>query len=402
MSLSHNNTGLIQIRSKTKGKAMKFFNTIFDDTHLALRDMAKRFALKEIRPFAEAWEEAGQFPRELHKTMANAGLLGVAIPETYGGSGGGFLHMLMATEGLMYGGSSGVVAGLGSISIGLPPILQSEDSGLIDRVARPCLAGDRISCLAITEPNTGSDVSGITTRAVRDGDHYIVNGSKMFITSGVRADFITTLVRTSDDPHGGLTFLLIESDRPGVSVSRALKKTGWWASDTAELAFDDVRVPVENLIGSEGGGFLTLMRNFQSERLMLAAYGVATALVALEEAQNYAKERKAFGRSLSGFQVTRHKLADMATRTLAAQTLTYQVAAQMDRGQYLVKEVSIAKNLAADTAVSVCYDAVQIFGGMGYMRETLVERLSRDARILPIGGGTQEIMREIIAKQMNV
>jgi len=381
---------------------MAFFDNLLDDTHLAMREMARRFALKEIRPLAEAWEEAGTFPRELYKTAASAGLLGVGFPEEVGGSGGGYLHTVMAVEGLMAGGSTGVIASLGSLAIGLPAVLQTGDAALIDRFARPCFRGDKIACLAITEPGTGSDVAAVRTRATRDGDHYVVNGAKLYITSGVRADFINTLVRTADDPHGGLSFVMIERDTPGVSVSRALRKTGWWASDTAELAFDDARVPVANLIGGEGSGFFTLMRNFQTERLGLAAYGVATAQLALDESLAWVRERKAFGRPIVGFQVTRHKLADMASRVLAAQSLTYQVAARMDAGEYLVKEVSIAKNLAAETAVSVCYDAVQLFGGMGYMRETLVERLSRDARLLPIGGGTQEIMKEIIAKQLGL
>lgn len=381
---------------------MTFFDPLLDETHLAVRDLARNFALKEIRPHAETWEEAGTYPRELHLTAAKAGLLGIAVPEEAGGSGGGWVHMVMAIEGLMYGGSTGVVAGLGSLGIGLPAIIQSEDSRLIDAYVRPCLAGERISCLAITEPGTGSDVARVSTRAVRDGDHYVVNGAKMFITSGVRADYITTLVRTGDDVHGGLSFLVIERETPGVSVSRALRKTGWWASDTAELAFDDVRVPCGNLLGAEGSGFYTLMRNFQNERLALAAYGVAAGLIALEEATAYAREREAFGRPLTAFQVTRHKLADMATRVLAAQLLTYQVASRMDAGEYLVREVSMAKNLTAEMALSVTHDAVQIFGGMGYMRETLVERLSRDARLLPIGGGTQEIMKEVIAKQMGL
>ena len=381
---------------------MSFFDNLLQEHHLLLRDTAKRFALKEIRPYADEWEAAEEFPVELYRRTAAAGLLGVGFPEEVGGSGGGPLEMVMMIEGMMHGGSTGVTVGLGSLGIGLPPLVQSENPDLIERFVRPVLRGDKISALAITEPNTGSNVAGVRTRAVRDGDEYVVNGSKMFITSGVRADYLTTLVRTGDDGHGGLSFLLIESDRPGVQVSRALKKTGWCASDTAELAFDDVRVPAANMIGEEGHGFFTLMRNFQTERLALAAYGVATAQIALDEAIRYSKERKAFGRPIVGFQVTRHKLADMATRVLAAQTLTYQVAARMAEGEYLVKEVSMAKNIAAETAVSVCYDAVQVFGGMGYMRETLVERLSRDARLLPIGGGTQEIMKEIISKQMGL
>lgn len=381
---------------------MGFYDNILDDTHRLLRSNARKFAEKEIAPHADAWEEAGEFPRALYKTAAEAGVLGIGFPEEVGGMGGDALHMLMQIEGMMRGGSTGVTVGLGSLGIALPPIVYSKDEALIERFVRPVLSGDKIACLGITEPGTGSDVAGVTTRAVRDGDHYVVSGAKMFITSGVRADVIVTLARTGDDPHGGLSFFVIEGHMPGVSVSRALKKTGWWASDTAELAFDEVRVPVANRIGSEGSGFVTLMRNFQNERLALAAYGYATAEIALEEAIAYAKERKAFGRPIVGFQVTRHKLADMATRVTAAKALTYQVAARVAAGEYLVKEVSMAKNLAAETAVSVCYDAVQIFGGMGYMRETLVERLSRDARLLPIGGGTQEIMKEIISKSMGL
>ncbi len=381
---------------------MEFFDNLLDETHTTVRDMARRFAEEHIRPHAEAWEESGTFPRELYPKAAEAGILSIGVPEQAGGSGGGALHQVMVIEGLMRGTSAGVVAGLGSLGIGLPAVWQTERADLIDRYVRPCLTGERISCLAITEPGTGSDVAGVRTKAVRDGSDWVVSGSKMFITSGVRADFITTLVRTGDDPHGGLSFLLIEADRPGVSVSRALRKTGWWASDTAELSFDAVRVPEGNLLGEEGEGFLTLMRNFQLERLALAAYGVATAQIALDEAMAYTKQRKAFGRSLSRFQITKHKLAEMATAVLTARTLTYQVAHRMDAGDYLIGEVSMAKNVAAKTAIDVCYDAVQLLGGMGYMRESVVERLSRDARLLPIGGGTQEIMREIIAKEMGL
>lgn len=375
-----------------------FFDNFFDDTHTALRAACRRFAETEIAPHATAWEEAAEFPRELYGKAARAGVLGVGFPEELGGSGGGALHVVAAVEGLMRGGSTGVTVGLGSLGIALPSLVQSGDAYLLDRFVRPTLRGETIAALAITEPGTGSDVAGLRTRAVRDGDHYVVNGAKLYITSGVRADFLTTLCRTSDDPHGGLTFLVIERAFPGVSVSRALRKTGWWASDTAELAFDDVRVPVQNRVGDEGSGFFAVMRNFLLERLALAAYGCATAGLALEEAERYVRERTAFGRTLASFQVTRHKLADMATAVTAARTLTYQVAARMDRGESPIGEVAMAKNLAAETAVRVTYDAVQLFGGMGYMRETLVERLSRDARLLPIGGGTQEIMKEIIAK----
>ena len=379
-----------------------FFDNFLTETDRMIRDSATKFATKEIRPFADAWEEAGEFPRELYDKAAKSGLLGIGFPEDVGGVGGGAMAQVMAIEGMMRGGSTGVSVGLGSLGIALPPIVQSQNADLIDRFVRPALAGKKIAALAITEPGTGSDVSAVTTRAVKDGDHYIVNGAKLYITSGVRADFLTTLVRTSDDPHGGLSFLVIEKSMPGVEVSRALRKTGWWASDTAELAFQDVRVPATNLVGDEGSGFFTLMQNFQNERLALAAYGVATATMAFEECRTWIDERKVFGRPLSKFQVTRHKMADMATRLAATKTFMYQVASRVDQGEYLVGEVSMAKNLAAELAVDVTYEAVQLFGGMGYMRETLVERLSRDARLLPIGGGTQEIMKEIIAKNLGL
>lgn len=379
---------------------MSFYDNFLDETHTMLRETAERFATTEIRPNAHQWEEAGEFPRELYQKAAAAGILGVGFPEEIGGSGGGMMDMVVVVEGMMRGGSTGVSVGLGSLGIALPPIVRSEDERLIEKYARPAIAGEKIAALAITEPGTGSDVAGVRTRAVRDGDHYIVNGAKLYITSGVRADFLTTLVRTGEDKHGGLSFLIIDKTLDGVSVSRSLDKTGWWASDTAELAFDDVRVPAENLVGGEGGGFVVLMQNFQSERLALAAYGVATAEIALEETLSWVQEREAFGRPISKFQVTRHKLADMATRITAAKTFVYQVASRIDGGEYLVKEVSMAKNLCAELAVDVTYEAVQLHGGMGYMRETLVERLSRDARLLPIGGGTQEIMKEVIAQNM--
>ena len=381
---------------------MAFYDNYLDDGHQLLRDSCRRFALNEIRPFADEWEEAETFPRELYRKAAEAGIIGIGFPENAGGCGGGPIEMLMSIEGLMHGTSTGVTVGLGTHGIALPAVIQSENAELIDRVARPVLAGEKIAALGITEPGTGSDVAGVRTSAKPDGDDYLINGAKMFISSGVRADFIVTLCRTGEDAHGGLTFIVIEREMPGVSVSRSLRKTGWRASDTAELAFDNVRVPKRNIVGEVGGGFFTVMRNFQTERLALAGYGYATAELALQESILYARERKAFGKPIMGFQVTRHKLAEMATKVSAAKTMTYQVAARMAAGEYCVTEVSMAKNLCAQVANEVTWEAVQIHGGMGYMRETVVERLSRDARLLPIGGGTQEIMREIIAKNMGL
>jgi acyl-CoA dehydrogenase len=378
---------------------MAFPDHLLDDSHLAFRESAKRFAADFIAPHAFEWEEAEHFPDTLFREAGSQGLLGVGFPEHVGGSGD-MLHVMMTAEGLLTGGSSGVVAGLGTLGIALPPLLNLGDDAQLDRVVRPCIAGERIAALAVTEPNAGSDVAGIQTTARPDGDDYVINGSKTFITSGVRADFVITLCRTGEDPHGGLTFFIVEKDTPGFATSRSLKKTGWRASDTAELVYDEVRVPAANRIGPEGSGFLAVMQNFQSERLLLASYGHASADIAYQEALAYAQERTAFGRPIAGFQVTRHKLAHMATRVLASRTLNYTLAQRVSSGETLITEVSMAKNLAADTAVEVCYDAVQILGGMGYMRESLVERLSRDVRILPIGGGTSEIMNEIISKQL--
>ena len=377
---------------------MTFFNNFINDEAQLIRKSAREFALEKIMPFATQWEEEEWFPKSLHHDAGARGLLGVGFPEKYGGSGGGALNMVMVIEGLMEGGSTGVTVGLNSLGIALPPLIMNPSDMLVDRYIKPTIQGSLIAALAVTEPNAGSDVSGIRTRAILDGHHYVVNGAKQFITSGVRADFYTTLVRTGPDPHGGLSLMVIDKTLSGVSVSSPLKKTGWRASDTAEITFEDVRVPCENLIGAEGAGFILLMRNFQMERLALAAYGMVTANICLREASQYVKEREAFGRPLNGFQVTRHKLADMATEVLAAQTLVYQLAQRIDDGVVASAEVAMAKNFCADVAQRVSYQAVQLFGGMGYMRETLVERLSRDARLLPIGGGTQEIMKEMISK----
>lgn len=372
----------------------------FDETHNVLRDMAARFTREHITPNAEAWEEAHLFDVALYRQAAAAGILAPHWPEAYGGGGGDIFHSIACTEELMRGGSTGTVIGLGSMNIAIPPLMALGTEEQKQRWLPPILAGETIAALGITEPGTGSDVAGIRTRAVRDGSDYLISGSKTFITSGCRAGLMTTLARTSDDPHGGLTFFMVETDRPGYSVSRALKKTGWWASDTAEIAYDEVRVPEENRLGPEGTGFLALMQNFEGERLMLAVNGYCLAEIAFEHALAYSREREAFGRPIGKFQTIRHKLADMATAVATAKTFTYHCAARMKAGERIPAEVAMAKNYCSDVSRQVCWDAVQIFGGMGYMRETVVERLARDARLLPIGGGTQEIMKEIISKRL--
>jgi acyl-CoA dehydrogenase len=379
--------------------AQEYFNA----EHQMVRDTVRRFVEREILPFINEWEEAGEFPRELYLKAGAAGILGIGYPEQYGGSYEGDLFAkVAASEELMRCGSGGLVAGIGSLDIGMPPVLKWAKPALRDRVVPQVLAGEKIMALAVTEPSGGSDVAGLKTRAVRDGDFYRVTGSKTFITSGVRADFYTVAVRTGGDGFGGVSLLLIEKGTPGFTVGRSLKKMGWWASDTAELFFDDCKVPVENLIGVENMGFAGIMANFQSERLSLAIMANMTSQLALEEAMKWAGEREAFGKPIGKFQVLKHRLAEMATQLEVSREFTYRQAAKMAAGKSVIKEISMAKNFATDVSDRITYDATQILGGMGFMRESLVERLYRDNRILSIGGGTREVMNEIISKQMGL
>ncbi|WP_411959934.1 acyl-CoA dehydrogenase family protein [Pseudomonas mandelii] len=382
---------------------MPAFQEYFDPSHQLVRDSVRRFVEREILPDIDQWEEAESFPRELYLKAGAAGILGIGYPDSLGGSHEGDLFAkVAASEELMRCGSGGLVAGLGSLDIGLPPILKWARPEIRDRVVPQVLAGEKISALAVTEPSGGSDVANLQTRAVRDGDFYWVSGSKTFITSGVRADFYTVAVRTGEPGFAGISLLLIEKGTPGFTVGRQLKKMGWWASDTAELFFDDCRVPVGNLIGAENMGFACIMGNFQSERLALALMANMTAQLALEESLKWARQREAFGKPIGKFQVLKHRLAEMATALEVSREFTYRQAAKMAAGQSVIKEISMAKNFATDTADRITTDAVQILGGLGYMRESLVERLYRDNRILSIGGGTREVMNEIISKQMGL
>ncbi len=367
--------------------------------HAQLRAQARRFAATEIAPHAHAWEEANEFPVALYKKAAEAGMIGLAYPEDVGGGGGDVSHSLATTEEMIVAGKSvGTVVGLGTHGIALPPIVAYGTNEQKERFVRPVMRGEKIAALAITEPGCGSDVAAIVTSAKRDGDHFVVNGSKTFISSGCRAHIVTTAVRTGGEGHGGISLLVVERGTPGFSVSKKLMKTGWWASDTAELSFEDCRVPAENLIGVENAGFIPIMQNFVSERLGLAAHCVAIARLAYEESVAYAKDRRAFGKTLSGFQVTRHKLAEMATQMAAARALMNEVLVRHLAGESAAELAAMAKNTATDMCSFVCDQAVQIHGGYGYMRETVVERLYRDARLYPLGGGTREIMNEIISK----
>ncbi|QBX40802.1 acyl-CoA dehydrogenase [Pseudomonas fluorescens] len=382
---------------------MPAFQEYFDPSHQMVRDSVRRFVEREILPDINAWEEAESFPRELYQKAGAAGILGIGYPEALGGSHeGDVFAKVAASEELMRCGSGGLVAGLGSLDIGLPPIVKWARPEVRERVVPQVLSGEKISALAVTEPGGGSDVANLQTRAVRDGEFYRVSGSKTFITSGVRADFYTVAVRTGAPGFGGISLLLIEKGTPGFTVGRQLKKMGWWASDTAELFFDDCRVPVGNLIGAENMGFACIMGNFQSERLALALMANMTSQLALEEALKWAREREAFGKPIGKFQVIKHRLAEMATALEVSREFTYRQAAKMAAGQSVIKEISMAKNVATDTSDRITTEAVQILGGLGYMRESLVERLYRDNRILSIGGGTREVMNEIISKQMGL
>ncbi len=368
---------------------------------LALRESVQRFTTDRIVPHLADWERAGALPLELHRAAAEAGLLGVGFDEAVGGAGGDAIDMMVVQEAMIEaGGSSGLIASLFTHGIGLPHLIAAGDAAQIDRVARPVLAGESIVSLAITEPAAGSDVGGLTTRAVRDGDDYVVTGAKLYITSGTRADVFTTAVRTGGEGPGGISLVLIERDRDGVGVSAPLEKMGWWCSDTAELTFDEVRVPVRNLIGEEGGGFVQIMQQFASERLSMAVQAHATAQRCVDLTVAHAKQRETFGRPIASRQVVAHRLAEMARRTDVARTYTRAVVHRWLAGDEVFREVAMAKNTAVHACDHVVDEAVQLHGGMGYMRETEVERHYRDARILGIGGGTNEIMTELVARHL--
>jgi acyl-CoA dehydrogenase len=382
---------------------MSELTSYFNETHEQVRNTIRKFVAEHITSNIRQWEEAGTFPRELYERAGEAGILGLGHPEVYGGVGEGDVFMkVAASEELMRSGSGGLVASLGSIDIAIPTISKWGSEELKQRVLPEVISGHKIAALAITEPSGGSDVAGIKTRAVSDGDFYRVSGSKTFITSGIRADYYTVAVRTGGDGYGGVSLLLMEKGMPGFTTGQPLQKMGWWASDTAELFFDEVFVPKSHLIGVENAGFFAIMTNFQMERLNLAVMANMTAQLALEECLRYVPERSAFGKPLSKMQVIRHKLAEMATQVDVSREYNYRVAAMIQAGIPAIKEVSMAKNFATRTSDFVTYEATQIFGGMGFMRESLVERLYRDNRILSIGGGTHEIMNEVIAKQLGL
>jgi acyl-CoA dehydrogenase len=365
----------------------------------ALRQTVRRFVEKEVVPHLDGWERDGELPRELHRTAGALGLLGVAFPEAAGGGGGDVIDAMTVIEEVHYaGGSGGLIAGLFTSGIALPHIAHAGDPGQIERWVRPTLAGELIGSLAVTEPDGGSDVANVRTSAKLDGDHYVVNGAKTFITSGVRADFVTTVVRTGDAGAHGLSLLVVEKGTPGFTVSRKLDKMGWLCSDTAELSYVDCRVPAANLVGAEGSGFAQVATHFVTERLALAVQAYATAQRALDLTVQWCRLRETFGRPLISRQVVQHKLTEMARRVDVARTYAHDVAIRFAAGEAMVAQACFAKNTAVEAGEWVVNEAVQLHGGLGYMRESEVERHYRDIRILGIGGGTTEILTGLAAK----
>ena len=374
------------------------------DEQLALQESTREFVRREVTPHLQGWEDAGEVPRELHVAAAKAGLLGVSFPEEVGGQGGTLLDSVAMQEAFFEaGGSSGLAAALFTGGIALPHMAAHGSPEQIDAFVRPTLAGEKIGSLAVTEPGGGSDVAGITTTATRDGDSFVVNGAKTFITSGVRADFVTTAVRTGGPGHAGVSLLVVEKGTPGFTVDRGLAKMGWHCSDTAELSFVDARVPAANLVGDENAGFYLIAEQFVVERIALAvhAYGIADRSLTLTAA--YCRERETFGRPLIANQVVRHKLVEMRRQVEVARTYTRAVAARHVDGaptdqQRVIAEACLAKQTAVEACDHVVDQAVQLHGGTGYMHGTEVERHYRDSRILGIGGGATEVLTDLSAR----
>ncbi|MDR1968172.1 MAG: acyl-CoA dehydrogenase family protein [Burkholderiaceae bacterium] len=379
----------------------------FTPEHEQFRASLREFVAREITPFVNEWDEAETFPRSLYERAARLGVQGLGYPEAYGGTPADLFYQIILAEEFARSGCGGVSASLGSHSIALPPLLKAGSEALKQRVIAPVLAGQKIAALAVTEPGGGSDVAHLRTTAVRDGAHYIVNGEKIFITSGMRADFITTAVRTdpANKGAGGISALLIDGDTPGLTRT-ALKKMGWWSSDTAHLRFDNCRVPVANLVGEENQGFKIFMNNFNSERIFMAAQACSYAEVCLEDALDWARQRMIDGRPLAERQVVRHKLMDMTMRIDAARALIYDLAYriehQLARPAQLVARVCLAK-VQATQAMQFCADqAVQLLGGMGFMRGTKSERIYREVKVMMIGGGSEEVMKDLAARQLGI
>lgn len=368
----------------------------------ALRKTVRAFAEREILPHVDEWERSGELPRSLHEAAGAAGLLGAQAPESVGGGGGDGADAVIVCEELHYAGvPGGVFASLFTCGISTPHMIASGDRRLIDTYVRPTLQGKMIGSLAITEPGGGSDVGHLTTRAERDGDDFIINGAKTYITSGVRADYVVTAVRTGGPGAAGVSLIVVDKDTPGFTVSRKLEKMGWRSSDTAELSYVDVRVPAANLVGPENSGFLQIAGAFVAERVGLAAQAYASAQRCLDLTVQWCRDRETFGRPLISRQSVQNTLAEMARRIDVARVYTHHLVERELAGETnLIAEVCFAKNTAVEAGEWVANAGVQLFGGMGYMAESEIERQYRDMRIIGIGGGTTEILTSLAAKTL--
>jgi len=374
----------------------------FTEEHEMFRKSVRDFVQRELAPHAEEWEKAEEFPREVFRRLGELGFLGIRYPEEYGGSGLDYFYSVVFAEELVGCGLAGLVMSVlvqSDMATGPLHLIGSDE--VKRKYLAPAIKGEMIAALGITEPGAGSDVASMQTTAVRDGDEYVINGTKIFITNGTRADFVTLAAKSDKHAgHQGISMFVAPTNLPGFSVGRKLEKVGNRVSDTAELVFDDYRIPVANMLGEEGQGFYTAMINFQGERLVAAIASVAGAQRMMDMTLEYAQQRVQFGRPIAKFQVTRHKFAEMASEIEAARQLAYYAAYLIDKGIECVKEVSMAKLFCCETAFKVIDRCLQLHGGYGYMNEYAVSRAWRDARLSTIGGGTSEVMKEIIGRLM--
>ena len=375
----------------------------FSDEHRMFRENLRRFVEAEVVPHAEPWEEAGKVPREVLRQLGALGYLGVRYPEEYGGAGLDTVYSAILAEELgrsTFGGFAITV--LVHTDMASPHLAHFGSPEQLAQHLPAVIQGDKITAVAVTEPDAGSDVAGIRTRAVRRGKYYVLNGSKMFITNGVHGDLYFVAAKTDPEAKGsrGISMFIVEKGTPGFSVGRALKKMGWLSSDTAELVFEDCRIPAENLLGEENKGFYAIMRNFQNERIVLGAQVIGEAQKAIELTVAYVRERKAFGSPLWTKQAIRQRLAMLSAKVAAARQLVYHAAWLDAQGSQCVQEVSMVKALCGELVNEVTYACQQFHGGFGYIREAAIERMVRDARVQAIGGGATEVMLEEVAKRM--
>jgi len=374
-------------------------NMYFTEEHEVFRESFKDFLQKEVVPHIEKWEKTGDIERFIWKKFGEMGYFGLSYPEEYGGLNLDIFYMVIFLEELQKINSGGFAAAMWAhVYLAMTHLNKEGDDRIKREYLTPSINGDKIGCLCITEPFGGSDVAGMRTTAIKDGDHYIVNGSKTFITNGVYSDYLIIAAKTDpESKHAGMSIFVIDRDTPGVSATK-LDKLGWRASDTGEIAFDNVKVPVENLMGEEGKGFPYIMQHFALERLVMGINAHARAEYAVDYAIQYMSERQAFGKTLDQFQALRHKIAEMASEVEMCKEFNYSIAKRLNDGDYVVKEASMSKLVSTKMADQVIYNALQILGGYGYMEEYPMARLFRDSRLGPIGGGTSEILKEIIAK----